>query len=336
MQWELAESQPGQDSFLDIVANIVGILIILGIVVGIRARREPVHIAFPSAEIASLEEAAEKKQAEVARLRRELGRLHEAYAALEISRAQQQAFRDRLAVEVAALEKLLQTQGEALAKEQAEIASLQLERNRKLQELLELQTQKALLERDQTEIIEVQHYPAPIAKLVDANEIHFQLQNNRVAYIPLDRLIEEVKRRARSEAARFVTQNEWTDMVGPEEGFQLRFVLRRYDVPVDMPGQGRATASYVRVEHWVLLPVSPQLGEPVEEAVKPGSRFWNVVRKYSNQQVVVTLWVYPESFGAFRQLRSALHEAGYACAARPLPSGVPISGSPRGSKSAAQ
>lgn len=336
MHGEIGENQPGQDSFLDIVANIVGILIILGIVVGIRARREPVVPPSSLAELSSLQAVAERKQAEVFRLRKDLEQLHAAYATLETFRAQQQALRDRVAVEVAALEKLLQAEGEALAREEAEAVSLQIERNRKLQELTDLQRHKTLLEEGQAEIVEIQHYPAPVAKLVDSKEVHFQVQNNRVAHIPLEQLIEEVKRRARSEASRLVTQNEWTDSVGPAGGFQLRFVLRRYDVPIDMPGQNRATASYVRVEHWVLLPVSPHLGEPVEEALKPGSRFWDVVRRYSNQETVVTLWVYPESFGAYRQLRAALHAAGYACAARPLPSGVPISGSPRGSKSAAQ
>jgi hypothetical protein len=46
--------------------------------------------------------------------------------------------------------------------------------------------------------------------------------------------------------------------------------------------------------------------------------------------------VYPDGFDAFRQIRQDLYRRGYVIAARPLPPGSPISGSPDGTKSAAQ
>jgi hypothetical protein len=45
---------------------------------------------------------------------------------------------------------------------------------------------------------------------------------------------------------------------------------------------------------------------------------------------------YPESFGDFRTLKKALFDLGYTTAARPLPPGILIGGSPNGSRSAAQ
>ena len=41
-------SDAGQDSFLDIVANIVGILIILVMVMGVRAKNAPIRLSVPS------------------------------------------------------------------------------------------------------------------------------------------------------------------------------------------------------------------------------------------------------------------------------------------------
>jgi hypothetical protein len=52
--------------------------------------------------------------------------------------------------------------------------------------------------------------------------------------------------------------------------------------------------------------------------------------------VTVTFWTYPDSFAAYRKLRELLYERGYTVAGRPLPMGQPISGSPYGSKTAAQ
>ena len=46
----IVDDMPGQDSFLDIVANIVGILIILVLVAGVRARDTWHRIANEKAE----------------------------------------------------------------------------------------------------------------------------------------------------------------------------------------------------------------------------------------------------------------------------------------------
>jgi hypothetical protein len=50
----------------------------------------------------------------------------------------------------------------------------------------------------------------------------------------------------------------------------------------------------------------------------------------------VTLWCYPDSFAAYRQVREELHRLRIATAGRPLPDGAPIGGSAEGSKSVVQ
>ena len=51
---------------------------------------------------------------------------------------------------------------------------------------------------------------------------------------------------------------------------------------------------------------------------------------------MLTFWVYPDSFKLYRTLQEACHAEGFVVAARPLPEGVLIEGSPYGSKSAGQ
>jgi hypothetical protein len=48
------------------------------------------------------------------------------------------------------------------------------------------------------------------------------------------------------------------------------------------------------------------------------------------------MWVYPDSFELYRQLKEELHNMGYATAGRPLPEGVLIGGSSQGTRSSAQ
>ena len=50
----------------------------------------------------------------------------------------------------------------------------------------------------------------------------------------------------------------------------------------------------------------------------------------------MTFWVYPDSFALYRQLRDYLYDREVVVAGRPLPEGVPVSGSKRGSVSRGQ
>jgi hypothetical protein len=85
-----------------------------------------------------------------------------------------------------------------------------------------------------------------------------------------------------------------------------------------------------------LVPVSSQLGEPVDEALAEGSEFRQAVSKLRPGRETITIWTYQDSFASFRRIKKALYELGFSVAARPLPVGIPISGSPEGSKSAAE
>ena len=68
----------------------------------------------------------------------------------------------------------------------------------------------------------------------------------------------------------------------------------------------------------------------------PGSQFRQLVETMRPGATVITVWTYPDSFGDFRELKKWLFDRGFATAARPLPEDQPISGSPTGSRSAAQ
>ena len=87
---------------------------------------------------------------------------------------------------------------------------------------------------------------------------------------------------------------------------------------------------------WQVEPILPDRGESAETALANGSEFRQIVDRIDPQQTVVTFWIYPDSFTLFRRLRDFLYERDVVVAGRPLPEGIPIASSRRGSVSRGQ
>ena len=77
-------------------------------------------------------------------------------------------------------------------------------------------------------------------------------------------------------------------------------------------------------------------GESGDKALAEGSGFRAVIDKFDKKTTAVTLWVYPDSFGLYRQLRDFMHDRDIVVAGRPLPEGVPIASSSQGTASRGQ
>ncbi|MEM7315183.1 MAG: hypothetical protein AAF497_18735, partial [Planctomycetota bacterium] len=139
----------------------------------------------------------------------------------------------------------------------------------------------------------------------------------------------------RSILERARNQDEITDMMGPMKGFRMRFTFKRQ---TRMGTVGGSAVSQIRFEldKFELIPVTDYLGEPLAQALQPGSEFRELLQAYAANKTTVTVWTYPDSFGECRQLKEELLRMGYLTASRPLPEGQLIGGSPRGTHSAAQ
>ena len=88
----------------------------------------------------------------------------------------------------------------------------------------------------------------------------------------------------------------------------------------------------------VLLKFEPQeelIRESLDEALAPGSVFVRELQM-ADVNTTLTFWVYPDSYGTYRQLKEFAHAEGFTVAARPLQEGDAITASPFGSKSAGQ
>ncbi len=384
------ELEFGSDSFLDIVANIVGILIILIVVAGVRVSQAPV----PTAELASTDVVAAipetvpaivpvdprelepllpsfadspvdpKPPASIARastnprphktpqpvrvpvpppdLVQEAKRIREQLTERE-SEAQQlasvlqstQAGQQSLQQQ----RKLLAEQVEQRAAESSRaaevISSLQEEIEAGQRQLAELRVRLAESETAGPPTQVLKHELTPVGRVVQGNELHFQLSHGRVASVPVDKLAERLKSHLERQRDRLVKVQRYVGTIGPVDGFRMEYVVEQ--IPTSLLEDLKYGQHVVRVgvTQWQLIPESDVLGETLEEAVNPRSDFIRQLRS-AGQQGTVTFWVYPDSFDLHRGLQEFAHEQGFFVAARPLPAGVPITGSPNGSKSVAQ
>ena len=323
MAMESENSSVGTDSFLDVITNFVGILIILVMVVGERARHAPLP-AVPVPGRVKLDPA----RAEAASLEQEILDLDRQRKIVQQEMAARTFERDQVQTFVTAIERDLADRRAAL--DEASRKRYDFERERALaeDELARLK-QEALDAASTTapETITVESYPTPIGKTVEGKEAHFQLLGGRLVYVPFDALVDKLKVSMRDYFSRMNSSSEIIDTLGPIGGFRMRYVIERFDSP---------GGSYLQVAQVELLPVSSQLGEPLDEALAPGSDLREKLQMISPQQYAITVWTYPDSFAEFRRLKKELYHLGYAVAGRPLPEGMPIGASPHGSRSSAQ
>ncbi|MGA2032670.1 MAG: hypothetical protein ABSG68_10460 [Thermoguttaceae bacterium] len=324
------------DSFLDIVASVVSIMIIMVLVTGLKIKNMPVE-ALLRGESAELHSELSKELASEQSVR---GDVLKTVAQIEnikreiLARGQE---RDELAFAVAGLEQKLgadRQQIDAGAQGEAELTRGLAEARAGLDQI---ERQRSTVATGALPPIAVESYPTPISRTVDGHEIHFQLRGNRVAYVPMDELTQLVKNDFRRKAAEMGKRTEMTETIGPEEGFRLRYTIERDDIAAEVDGKhAYAGGSRISLTHFTLVPVADNLGEPIAEALAQGSRLRQLLSRRSPAGVTITLWTYPDSFDAFRRLKKELYRMDYAVAGRPLPEGQPIGGSPHGSKSAAE
>ncbi|HUG69767.1 MAG TPA: hypothetical protein VMM76_18590 [Pirellulaceae bacterium] len=329
---------PGQDSFLDVVANLVGILIILVMVIGVRAK----DAMLEAAPVVAKEEATAQAESDVADALKVAHAVEQDIQQLT-KKINQEAFeieyrrkeRDIIQLLTASAEQALAQKRDELDAEEQRQFDAQRELIAARAELSELESSVNAAEGSIPRTSIIEHLPTPMAKTVFGKEIHFQLSGGKLTYVPWDELVDKLQDEARQKMWRLKDATQITETIGPIGGFLMKYQLKRTQQSVTTRA-GTAVQQRVELDNFVLLPVDATLGEPVAEGFLEGSKLHSVLMKNNPDKTTITVWTYPDSFNEFRDLKQELFRRGYLTASRPMPEGVPIGGSPRGTRSAAQ
>jgi hypothetical protein len=198
-----------------------------------------------------------------------------------------------------------------------------------------LNRQREAIDKSPPQSVQIESFNTPLGRTVDGRVLHFQLTHGRIAYVPLNELVERAMADLKRKAYKLSERPELTDTVPPEQGFRLTYTIRLR--PATIQEIQESGNQRPRIEDRVVLkPVADNLGETIDEALRPGSLFQQAITGRRAKDATITLWTYPDSFDDFRRMKKELYRLGFPVAARPLPEGVPISGSSSGSKSTAE
>lgn len=323
----------GEDSFLDTVANLVGILIILVVIVGGRSfsdakadaqeelKSQLEQVVAPVQKTQRLEEDIEKQRMQLEQYEREL------------------AFRDQARLDildrVTMAKQIVEEQSSELDEGQKQDVAVQQELSELQQQLSSLLNQQGEIPSNEPNAIVLQHLPTPMAKTVFGKEIHVMLKDGMVSVIPWDQLIDALKQEARHTVERNSQKQNVVNQLGPIDGFMMRYGLVSKSGLVSN-GSVATMAKLVELDRFELETTPDVIRETVERSLGIGGRLRTELASAASKQATVTVWVYPESFKEFRRLKEMLFVDGYLCAARPLPENMRIGASPRGSSSVAQ
>ncbi|MBD3672728.1 MAG: hypothetical protein HUJ26_04300 [Planctomycetaceae bacterium] len=389
------DAEISSDSFLDIIANIVGILIILIVVAGMRVSQAPIFQDAPEEEAVIQDEQNLYEPAPpmiVGTTDAELWSppqqpeaepmipadpviidvTEEPDPALFVRYERQQTERKSLQTQLAALKSRLSKEerqsldAEAkLASVRAELKSLDAElktikssyetakeslseksetvsENRndieRLMSLLKSEEaeEQQLAETRQPEAEVLRHDMTPVSQFVKEKEIHFLISNNTIAAVPLEELLERLKDRIRSKQSWLLRANSHSGELGPIRGFRMQYLVEKEQQSQFDQLRSGNTQIRIVLSKFALVPDEETIiRETIPQATSSTSRYLIAVRSAS-PGTTCTFWVHPDSFETYQKLKKYAHESNLRVAGRPLPQGMPITGSPSGSHSAAQ
>ena len=175
---------------------------------------------------------------------------------------------------------------------------------------------------------------SPVARPSNGDEFHFELRRNRVSFVNLGRLLELARADAQVRIRMTDRMGIISSQVGPVGSFSLSYVLSRAQTSIDELIERQSIRFDLR--GWEVVPESESRGETYQATRNPISEYSRAINRLTPSRAVITMWVYPDSFDLFRRLRDELTQRGFSVAARPLPEGMTIRGSPMGSVSAVQ
>ena len=344
--------QAGSDSFLDVIANLVGVLIILVVATALRVKNAPdadvssdgpVAETLPADPPITVYFAADAPLPPIhtpepepdAALIAEVARLTETVrsvpAATDLATLRKRVIAAERAAESVAQPPLfaatldLSTHEQTAAALRSAIAETAAETDAIGQRLSAI----ALAEDEPQSLV---HEIRPITRQVTASdrELVVVLREDHVAVVPLHELSKRAVNSISSRMRGGMRVNPMTGTVGPLDGFVASYIVRRGgSSPIDdliSGGSGLdVTIFFDPTADAVWLPIRDALAgsTPVSQQIaQPGT--------------VVTAFVYDDSFAASRLLTEFAQQIGRRLALRPIRGDLPVSASTSGTRSMVQ
>jgi len=331
-----ADQMPGQDSFLDVITNIVGILILLVLVAGLRSS-QAVHGASSAQAIEQTSNEDQLRQAYMSAMTTETG-IRDQISRLGNAREEASLLEEErflLNTAVAGAEQEITARRAKLTSQEQRDFDMRRKLNDAQMKLDQLTREQIALLSREAPTEEIQCEPTPLGKVVTGKEVHILLADDYVAIVPFEELLDQMKTDVTANIYRLKDQDELERAIGPIQGFRLRYSFVKAEIVARSAAGATTAGSIPRFSHCTFLPVTKPAGEPADEALSPNSEFDQYLRRL-RPETTVTIWTYPGNFDRLREVKRAVREFGLQVAVRPLPPGMPIGASRSGSESVSE
>lgn len=351
------QEESAQDSFLDVIANLVGVIIILVMLVGARATRDvmrgtplepetvaasetsppelPVTEKGPGAkteeQLNDAKAAAISARNEVEELATRLVRMKQESAELDAERVTLAMHRSIVEEDIAKRRARLDSDKQKEFDVQRQLAEAQMKLDKLMQEHL------GLLDDSET-VEEVENAPTPLSRIVKGDAIHLRLKNGLVSVVPYNELRDEIESHAPDIMRRLESKPEVSETVGPINGYRMRFTISKTDATSSImgPRAGQVQRQVIDDFAFEVLPMDEVMGQEVKLALAPGGSVHEYLISNHRKSQVVLVWLYDDSYADCRHLKRSLWEMGFSVDIRPRPEGMNIIGGMHGSAIDAQ
>ena len=252
-----ADQMPGQDSFLDVITNMVGILILLVLVVGIRTQRS-VHSGpdVQAAEQLRSENEVRKAYSSALTTERNVREMVQRVSSARHETAFREEERAWMSENIAAAEKEISDRRAQLSTSDQRDFDLRQKLATAQSTLDDLTRQQVALMAREPNQEEIECQPTPVAKTVTGTEVHVLLSGDHVAVVPFDELLEQMKIDAQANVWRLKQQSELERTIGPINGFRLRYAFVKEGISGRSEAGTQMSGSVCRFSHCYVLPVA--------------------------------------------------------------------------------
>ena len=327
----IREITTGQDSFLDIVANLVGVLIILIVIVGAQATSAWNQVEPDGAigdEIVAVEQQIVRASNTVKRLQIDNHELESDIRTQSMLAAVASEKRHKTLVSLEVVRQEVESQRKKLGEAQQQQFDRLRERSEMQQSLDAIVRESKVLSVNQPTVVSktIEHHPTPISQTVFTDIIHVRLSKGRLAVVPVDLLTDQMRSEWKVKADKLKYRHgvsSTIETVRPIDNFRLQYELQ-------------ASGNRIRLAGYHVIALSDQVGRPTAEMLQPGSSFTEILSKSVPEETTVSIWLYPTELKEHRLLKNWLHEQGFKVASWLQDQGQSISFGPQGSHITAQ
>ena len=327
----IREITTGQDSFLDIVANLVGVLIILVVIVGAQATSAWNEIEPDDAiadEIVAVEQQIVRASSTVKRLQIDNHELESDIRTQSMLAAVASEKRHKTLVSLEVVRREVESQRKKLGEAQQQQFDRLRERSEMQQSLDAIVRESKVLSVNQPTVVSktIEHHPTPISQTVFTDIIHVRLSKGRLAVVPVDLLTDQMRREWKVKAEKLKHRHgvsSTIETVRPVDNFRLQYELQ-------------ASGNRIRLAGYHVIALSDQVGRPTAQMLQPGSSFTEALAKSVPEETTVSIWFYPNELKDHRLVKNWLHKQGFKVASWLQDQGQSISFGPQGSHITAQ